>query len=578
MNAEEIYTKLINELKLVKNKRMAVDYSDHIGDFYSLCASVQYAERKLDKEFIIIFCSDIQQEIIDWFSYDDQVIKSYRMSKEEYDTFHNANLSSLASSEEHLQYFVSFAAGDPDFRGLTRNISDCFPAEHLRKPLIEPCEDILIKYRSLILPQKTVFIIPDSRYVAPLPVWFWNQAAQFFKYLGYKVIFNADPQKPNIYNGECIYIPLSEIVGFANECGLVFGVRTGLFDVLSASTAQMIIFSTKRYRPLDEVFHIPNSDKRIKTVFYEDRDPYFKRTQAVSFAERYYDETNKNASWLLAELCKELTHEQRSSPECAVILKSYRCEMDCNRYLWWDAKSHIPPFAVTQYTYTLDNERINFRILGLSEKDYRFDYKIYCNNCEISSISDLHSSCLAYPLKRSGEYYVKATITALGNYDQEFFETKRLFFAAPICRSLDELQLCGDFYSYILALQKFSSQIVVLISAKDAYVYFEKNMDSQQLRVMNLLGLRTDFESTCRYSFIGVINGGKTEMELLSPDKALKHRCEINGKEILIESSGYNAAHSPDIDISIEIESNNVAVNKRGLNIVVIEKKSVAHR
>ena len=575
MNTEEIYTKLINELKLEKNKRIAVDYSDHVGDFYSLCASVQYAEKKLNKQYIIIYCSDVQQEIIKWFSYDDYTIKAYRMAKEEYEPFHNANLNSLASNEERTQYFVSFAAGDPEFRGLTRNISDCFPVEHLRKPHIETQEDISEKYSSLISPQKTVFIIPDARYVASLPVWFWNQAAQFFKYLGYKVVFNADSQKSNIYNGECVYIPLSEIVGFANECGFVFGVRTGLFDLLSASTAQMIIFSTKRYKPLDEVFHIPNGDNRIRTIFYEDRDPYFKRTEALSFAERYYEEKYKNSIALLTELCKEMTREQKQlSPTPAVILKSYRCETDCNRYLWWDAKSQITPFAKPEYTFTFDNDRINFCIRGLSEKDYMFDYKIYCNNCEISAFSDFRSNCLVYPIKRSGEYYIKATLTDLKNYNQEFFETERLFFTAPVPETLEELRQCTDFYSYILALKKFGAQLAVLISSKDAHTYFEENIDTQQLRVMSLLGLKTDFESTCRYSFICVINSGKIETELLSLDKKLTYRCEIGGKSISIESSGYNVTHSPGINISININSNNEAVNKRGLNIVVIEKRS----
>lgn len=110
-----------------------------------------------------------------------------------------------------------------------------------------PDVDILQKYRDYIVPGKTVLIVPEARAVQAFPIWFWNFAAYLFETMGYSVVFNAHPQRAKLYRGKSLLVPISEVVKFADECGFVFGVRTGLFDVLSCSAAKMIIFSTKFY-------------------------------------------------------------------------------------------------------------------------------------------------------------------------------------------------------------------------------------------------------------------------------------------------------------------------------------------
>lgn len=567
MNAEELYLKLINELNLVENKRMAVYYWDTVGDAYSLYAAIQYAEIKLQKEYIVLYWSDIHQEMINWFSYDNYYIKSHKMSKNEIECFCRVDLE---IRKKYKGYFISWMTGDDEFRDITRNVGSKF-GEVLRSPRF-PKQNILEKYSEYIIPKKTILILPETNTISSPPAWFWNLAAQFYRYLDYSVVFNVPNEKSNIYDGACLFLPLSETVEFADECGYVFGVRSGLFDVLRTSTAKMVIFSTKSYKPLNEVFNIPNEPKRIKTIYYEDFDPFFKKS-IINEAENYYEQVNRGTKKLLFELCRTLSDESGiANIKTAKAEKTYCVARYCNKYLYWADHTFISPFVDVKYTNRISDDKLFFSVFDISPQEYRFDYEIRMNDRIIMSINDMKSNCLVCPLKQTGEYCVKVKITDLKNYNQEHFETERLFYSAPIPVSPYNLAFCEDFYSYVIALERYSSQLIVLISSRDAHTFFKKNKNTETLHIMRLLNLKTDFEETCRYSYIGVIDSGKVLKELLSENKTLTYRDRIDGNDIVIESSGFNVNHSDKTPIKIEINGVNEAVDKRGLNFAVWDK------
>ena len=62
--------------------------------------------------------------------------------------------------------------------------------------------------------------------------------------------------------------------------------------------------------------------------------------------------------------------------------------------------------------------------------------------------------------------------------------------------------------------------------------------------------------------------------EMISEDKALRYNYESEGCTAVIESYGYNVTHSPVASVKIEINGVNKAVDARGLNIVVLDKKT----
>lgn len=568
MKIEEIYTRLISELKLVKNKRMAVCFGS-LGDFYSLCASIQNAEEQLHKKYILLYCSEVHQQVINAFTSEEYNIECYKMPKED---FYILCGSSFSVFKEYQDYFVLWSFGDEAFRQITRNISNSFTT-NLRDAHF-PKVDACLKYADILNPKKTVFIIPEAKSIASPPPVFWNMAAQFYRCLGFSVVFNVPPEKANIYDGKCIMLPITDVVEFTNECGYVLGVRTGLFDVLRTSTAQMTIFSTKHYRPLDAVFCIPNQFQRIKTIYYEDLDPFFKKSPIISTIENYCDNSNKQLKQLLFEIIKRYSDVFMGNIMKPANIESCQYTQFSNAYAYRMSGNMISPFIDIEYKLALNDDSIIFQIQKLTPDNYRFDYKIYINDCVLFDLKDVQSNALVCPLKQTGEYFIKATITDLTTYNQERFETNRLLYFSPIPETLDKIKKCNDFHSYISALDKFSSDVTIFISSRDAHTHLGKDKQTKVLHVLRLFNFKTDFENTYRYSFIGVIDGGKIVEEMASANETLIAQCKIDGNDITIESSGYNVNSSDKISIRIEINGINEAVNGRGLNFVVWNKRT----
>lgn len=567
MEVEQLFKKLISELNLIANQRMAVIYTVNLGDFYSLCTTIEYAEKALDKEAIVLYFSDRHNEMLGWFAYDGYTIKSHRISKDEFFMLLYANID---IQRKYQDCFISWRCGDSTFRNFTRNGSPEF-APCLRAPHF-PKVSIREKYSEVIQPGKTVLIIPESTSVQTFPLWFWNISAKILEYMGFNVIFNVSPDRSSLFAGKTVLAPVSEIVSLANECGYVYGVRCGLFDILNTSTARMTIFSTKSYKPLNEVFRIPNSDNRIRTYYYTDMDPFFTKTEPISTVQNYFEQFHLSFQELFQSLCRN-DSKCDSAISTAKILKSYSCVKIFNKYDVGRLGTHIAPFVEVNYSADIVDSKYVLSVYDLSASKYRFDYKVYLNDRLVSDLKDIKSPCLPYPLIQSGEYYIRVIITDIETANQEYFDTDRLLYSAPIPNDIRKLRYCGDFQAYIAALANFSQYITVYISSRDAHTAFKKNKNTQVLRYLRLLGLKIDFETTCRYSYIGVIDGGVVIDEKLSSNEKLRAEYEIDNNKAIIESVGYNASHNDKTPIKIEINGKDVTVNKRGLNIVVWDKE-----
>lgn len=568
MDFEEACEGVIKEFGLIKNKRMAVLYGPNVGDFYCLCSTVEHAEKLLNMEVILLYHSEMQREIVSWFEYGDYTIKGGRITEEVYSAIRGLNLE---SKKKYQDYLIFWNCGNEDFRKLTRNVSGAF-LKNAKNPSF-PYVNISQKYKEYVVPKRTVLIVPEARSVQPLPIWFWNFAAYLFEAMGYSVVFNAPPQNAKLYRGKSLLIPISDVVRFADECGFVFGVRTGLFDVLSVSTARLVIFSSKLYKPLDLIYNIDNPDNRIKTFFYDDADPFFWKTEPISYIIKDFDDNFHPIMEMLHKICEyESRNSSRTYP--VQILKSYVCKKTFNRYVVEDSGTYIEPFGDFMYSYDISNGKLIFSIRNATADRYRFDYKLFCNEKCLTELNDTHSNCLAYPLEQSGEYYIRATITDLKSFDQEYFETHRLVYLVPVPHSLNMLSLCKDFYSYITALKHFGKEIAAFICSRDSHTFFRKTKDTEVLQHLQMLGLQSDLEGTPRHSYIGIIDGSSVIYEMLSKSETIVHHYESDECDVVIESSGYNATQSSKTSVKIEINGENEAIDKRGLNFVVWDKKS----
>lgn len=131
------------------------------------------------------------------------------------------------------------------------------------------------------------------------------------------------------------------------------------------------------------------------------------------------------------------------------------------------------------------------------------------------------------------------------------------------------LQLENDFCLYIDKLIRMKNQdIDIFISASDEMSY---GLNMEDISKLQQLGLCTDLLDKYRYSYLALIENGKVKYECLSNDK-ITYNGNIDNSNISyrIVSSGYNTNSLA----QIFIDGVDWAINRRGLNIVVYDKKT----
>jgi len=116
-----------------------------------------------------------------------------------------------------------------------------------------------------VVPGRTFWIIPDSNFVKPFPLSYWNAIAAILRNIGYAVCFNS---KDSACNGTLAFIPWEDVVGFAELCGYVIGTRTGFFDFAIIARANFIIYTPPRYLDscVENAFDVDNSDGHIRAI------------------------------------------------------------------------------------------------------------------------------------------------------------------------------------------------------------------------------------------------------------------------------------------------------------------------
>ncbi|MCD8372235.1 MAG: hypothetical protein LUD27_02915, partial [Clostridia bacterium] len=279
-----IVEKLRKELNLIPDKRVVVRYFNNLGDFYSLCATTEYTEKELNIELILLSIYDRESDIAGFFSHNNFKIKLYKLTR-----YENEIVTPIYTNSKHNNIFYKW--DNKKIGTYTKNLGDDF-YKAVKKPIFDPIDEQNYIRKFGIIPGKTVFVIPFSNAIEPIPVYFWNFCAELFKMIGLSVIFNVPKDKERLFCAKSVYVPIKDSIGFADLCGYVFGMRCGFFDVISSSSAQMTIFSTKFFAPLDKVFNIKNDDNRIRTIFIDKGDYDYKKTMPFNIISALFDTFN----------------------------------------------------------------------------------------------------------------------------------------------------------------------------------------------------------------------------------------------------------------------------------------------
>lgn len=404
---------IIRDAGLVEENRVGVVVIRSIGDFYCMCRGLKAAEEDLGKHFVVFCRNDQQVEIAGWFKTYDFEIETYLLTEEQSDCILRLDKSLRDEYKNILFHF-----GAPEF--FAKYTCNTHPkyGESLSVPAFPKFD--AKSYG--VTKGKTIFIIPQSGTVSSFPKWFWEFSGYLFRLIGFDVIYNASDGE---YEGKCVMPPLSEVVVLADYCGYVYGVRTGLVDVLSTSTARMVIFSTSSYRPLDEVFGIPNDDRRIITINYEEKDPFFEKTNPYSIAMKYFDAENFGIREEYRILSERLFQES-SEDGVYVDVSSYKYEEYRGKTILGSGNRIAPQIQNMKYLFREDNGLLILK-LGCGELS-RFIINVMCfvdDEC-VLDIKDNPTGIIVYAPEKNGEAWCRVSLTDRDSLSVSVFDTKRV--------------------------------------------------------------------------------------------------------------------------------------------------------
>lgn len=88
----------------------------------------------------------------------------------------------------------------------------------------------------------TILLSPYANTIVKLPDAFWESLAEMLMQKGYTVCTNSSGEhEPAIAGTQGVFVPYNQIIDFVDKAGGFVGMRSGLCDIISSTTAGMVI-------------------------------------------------------------------------------------------------------------------------------------------------------------------------------------------------------------------------------------------------------------------------------------------------------------------------------------------------
>lgn len=167
--------------------------------------------------------------------------------------------------------------------------------------------------------------------------------------------------------------------------------------------------------------------------------------------------------------------------------------------------------------------------------------------------------------KRIGASLYDIMANRLRERDKEIAYLKQL--VKNLYKGKDVLLFADDVDSYIRSLATNKDKYIYVVAVRDTPgISLSEEMAD---RLKNALGIKQDLAQKHWKSYAAVIDEGKVVFEQIA-DKKIEKKLSVNEIEIGITSAALNVGNVA----RIRVADKDYAVNKRGLNIVVIDKEN----
>lgn len=163
----------------------------------------------------------------------------------------------------------------------------------------------------------------------------------------------------------------------------------------------------------------------------------------------------------------------------------------------------------------------------------------------------------------SGEIYYDMLMARLADREKEIDRLSAI--VQRLCEGKNMLQFAQNFDDYLAALNESKNRSIYIVAVKDTPGLSVTEEAAQRLK--NSLGIRQDMVQKHWKSYLAVVDGGKVVFEEISDgriDKTLK----LGKYDLQLSSAALNVGNVA----KIEVNGIEYALNRRGFNIVAIDK------
>ncbi len=408
----QVCDELTAQLGLNEN-RLALIGSSALGDAYLQASRLTIAQKLTGKQIVVTYDTEPQRELWSWFC-TDHSFEMREITKRQ----RRAILASYRPALRKYCPFIIVCLISQEFEQTIFNYSNVLDAHYRAAPVMPRQRDEALIEKYGIAPGKTMLIIPESNCIKPYPDYFWSMCASIFGAIGYKVLINT--QKSTI-EGEKIFPHLSEIKQLADLCGNVFAMRTGLIDVISTTTANMAIISTKSFPPIDELYEIANDDNRIRTFYMEEYDAAMRHSPFISHIARHFEGRQSDAGSIqrsVAELLAAALNLESSDYIEAPEYEIYNYFPVANTVRSYCRKSN-EGFYPIKYCFRREHGRALLVIEEFDFTEYRLDAEIFVDGRSVLSVDDWRSRVIVYDLCGADKFNITLIITCLRTCNKE---------------------------------------------------------------------------------------------------------------------------------------------------------------
>lgn len=548
---------LINQYNLADGKRIGFMGGGNIGEIYFVLSALPAIKANTGIDFVIFtYKNCMTEQLIKLFNNNGITLNYERL---------NYNLELLYSkvSDNCKSKYDNVLCSVIYLRKI-KMISQWYCSREIKRKLVHPkyIESESKQYlESLnISPGRTVFFIPDARWITRFPDVFWKSAIKFYQLLGYSILVNSRTDMGFGEDVRYIYPPIEHVVPLANLCGHVFGIRTGLTEIIALETTARVIIVGMPHRL---VWSYPFLDESKITYL----NTSSLRSYGLACMDDAFNLINNN-------LEQRIAITVNISASKIILREKWKTASVCsNKAKWfvayfqkineWD-KADPDDFCSALYRQSVHSDTLflEWRIEPpLAYENYvaLVDAKLEKPVLEFKNIRD---DAVALQAPYSGEYYVFVKLFHPHTGSYAYFETDHVHIDLPwAC----QLRACVNYEAYLHLLAQYKEKALIIIASHDT----PTNGPANKKLFLDALGLQKGQQAAFRNTYIAVLDKGTAVYENYSADLRQTYIHAHAGMEAAINSGAYCQERACSFSTSIKLNHLEYALNMRGLNFVV---------